>query len=178
MEAYYSLDNYEYRYRQEGGVFTLWLPVTVKPIQLPNAAIAAGDVQVRIKAKGTRQAGKIYSSPLPFTANTVGGGGDDGGGDTGGNTPPVASAGADNVITLPTNSVVLQGSGTDSDGFIAGYNWEQLIGPNTASISNITFPDPTASGLIAGTYQFRLTVTDDDGATHQDTVQVTVNPAE
>src|SRR5690606_12046460 len=32
------------------------------------------------------------------------------------NQPPVANAGADKSVTLPTNSITLTGSGTDSDG--------------------------------------------------------------
>src|SRR6185312_7087535 len=35
------------------------------------------------------------------------------------NVAPTASAGADKTITLPTNSVSLSGSGTDSDGTIS-----------------------------------------------------------
>ena len=92
------------------------------------------------------------------------------------NIPPVASAGADNTITLPTNSVTLQGSGADSDGVIVSYLWEQVIGPNTASISNPAIANPLVSDLVEGTYEFRLIVTDDDGATHQDSLLVTVQP--
>src|SRR5205814_8410175 len=39
------------------------------------------------------------------------------------NQPPSANAGADKNITLPTNSVVLSGSGADPDGAIASYQW-------------------------------------------------------
>ena len=34
------------------------------------------------------------------------------------NIPPVANAGVDQIITLPTNTVSLNGSGTDADGTI------------------------------------------------------------
>ncbi|MGN6399892.1 MAG: PKD domain-containing protein, partial [Flavisolibacter sp.] len=39
------------------------------------------------------------------------------------NQPPVANAGADKTITLPTSSVTLSGSGSDADGSISKYSW-------------------------------------------------------
>jgi len=94
------------------------------------------------------------------------------------NQPPVANAGTDKSITLPTNSVVLNGSGTDSDGTISAYQWTQVNGPNTATINNLTIAQPTVSGLVEGIYTFSLTVKDDDNAlSAADQVIVTVNPA-
>ncbi|MBN2485485.1 MAG: discoidin domain-containing protein [Bacteroidales bacterium] len=94
----------------------------------------------------------------------------------GGNIPPVANAGADKSIILPLNSVTIAGSGTDSDGTIASYLWVQVSGPNTANLSEQATPTLIASNLVQGTYQFRLTVTDNQGATASDEVNVTVNP--
>lgn len=93
------------------------------------------------------------------------------------NVPPVASAGSDKTITLPTNSTTLNGSGKDSDGTIASYAWSQVAGPNTATFSNAKAASTTVSNLIQGRYTFRLTVTDDKGAKHTDDVNVTVNAA-
>ncbi len=93
--------------------------------------------------------------------------------DIGGGSP-LADAGPDQVVILPTNSVVLPGSGEDSDGTITGYAWTQVSGPSTASLSGETTPTLTASGLVQGIYVLRLTVTDNDGLTGSDTVQVTV----
>jgi beta-glucanase (GH16 family) len=95
------------------------------------------------------------------------------------NTPPVANAGADKNITLPTNSVVINGSGTDSGGTITGYGWTQVSGPSSASLSGANTANLTASSLVAGTYVFRLTVTDNGGLTGTDDVSVVVsnNPA-
>lgn len=89
------------------------------------------------------------------------------------NQPPVASAGADTNINLPTNSIVLNGIGSDPDGSIVGYLWEKVGGP-AATLTNTTIANLTASNLVAGTYTFRLTVTDNDGATDFDDVQVIV----
>jgi hypothetical protein len=97
------------------------------------------------------------------------------------NTPPsgtpTANAGSDKSITLPTNSVVINGSGTDSGGSISAYSWTQVSGPNTATRSGQATANLTASGLIQGTYVFRLTVTDNGGLTGYDDVNVTVNAA-
>ena len=93
------------------------------------------------------------------------------------NTPPVANAGADKTITLPTNSVVLTGSGTDADGTIKSYGWTKTSGPTQFTLSSTTVSNPTVSNLVAGTYTFRLTVTDNLGATGSDDVNVIVNSA-
>ena len=90
------------------------------------------------------------------------------------NLAPVANAGANKSLILPTNSVKLLGSAKDSDGTIASYKWSQYGGPTTATISNGTTATATVSNLKAGSYYFRLTVKDNDGATHSDNVLVKV----
>jgi ribosomal protein L14 len=94
------------------------------------------------------------------------------------NQPPVANAGSDQTITLPANSASLDGTkSTDPDGTIASYNWVEVSGPTTATIGNSTTATPTVSGLQAGAYTFKLTVTDNSGATATDQVIITVNAA-
>lgn len=93
------------------------------------------------------------------------------------NIAPVAVSGPNRNITLPTSTTNLSGSGTDADGTITSYRWRQMNGPNTATITNNAAAATSVSGLIQGTYTFRLTVTDNDGATHSDNMNVTVNPA-
>ena len=92
------------------------------------------------------------------------------------NEPPVANAGPDLNIGLPVNSVELNGSGTDSDGNIVQYRWEKRSGPSSFILAGQTTPTVTVNNLVAGTYIFRLTVTDDDGATDYDEVTVVVSP--
>jgi gliding motility-associated-like protein len=93
------------------------------------------------------------------------------------NQSPVASAGADITITLPTNSTSVAGSGSDPDGTVSSYGWTQVTGPNTATLANIATSSLTSSNLIQGSYTFRLTVTDNKGATAFDDVKVIVNAA-
>jgi beta-glucanase (GH16 family) len=90
------------------------------------------------------------------------------------NTPPTANAGADKSITLPTNTVTINGTGTDPGGSISAYAWTRVSGPNTPTLTNANTANLTASGLIAGTYIFRLTVTDNGGLTASDDVNVVV----
>ena len=93
------------------------------------------------------------------------------------NQPPTANAGNNITMTLPTNSATLNGSGTDADGTIASYGWTRVSGPTTFTLGTAGAATTTLTNLIAGTYVFRLTVTDDDGATGTDDVTVTVSAA-
>ncbi len=92
------------------------------------------------------------------------------------NLPPIANAGGNKVITIPIVSTTLSGSGTDIDGSISGYNWSQISGPSTASTSNVTLPSLTLNGLIEGIYVFRLTITDNNGSTGFDEINIRVQP--
>jgi hypothetical protein len=93
------------------------------------------------------------------------------------NLAPVANAGADKTITLPVNNTSITGSGSDPDGTIASYTWSLRSGPNTPSLSGSNTTALSASGMIAGTYVFRLTVTDNKGLTAFDEVTIVVNSA-
>ena len=90
--------------------------------------------------------------------------------------PPLANAGTDQNITLPTNSITINGSGSDPDGGSVSFAWTQTSGPNIATLANEATADLTASNLVEGTYVFRLTVTDDENDTAFDEMSVTVNP--
>jgi dienelactone hydrolase len=91
------------------------------------------------------------------------------------NISPVATAGDDKVITMPVNTAIISGSANDSDGTISSYAWTKISG-GTATIANASSASPTVSNLAEGSYTFRLTVTDNKGATGSDDVQVVVNP--
>ena len=91
------------------------------------------------------------------------------------NLSPTAEAGPDQVVNAAA-TVALDGSGSrDTDGTIVSYLWEQTAGPGvtlSGSGAQRSFTAPST----AATLTFRLTVTDDDGATGADTVTVTVQP--
>lgn len=95
-----------------------------------------------------------------------------------GNEPPVANAGADQTIQLPTNAVTVSGSNSsDPDGTIFSYAWTKISGPSTYTITSPSSVSTTITGLVEGTYVFRLTVTDNNSATDTDDITITVNPA-
>lgn len=90
------------------------------------------------------------------------------------NVAPTVSAGNATSVQLPTSSVSLNATASDSDGTIVSYLWTQVSGPNTATIANASQASTTASGLVQGSYVFRVTATDDDGATTSANKTVTV----
>lgn len=90
--------------------------------------------------------------------------------------PPLADAGVDQLIELPTDSVNVDGSGSsDSDGVITTYLWEKISG-GAATITNPNNAMTSITGLEEGSYVFRLTVTDDDGLVDTDFLTVQVDP--
>jgi len=94
------------------------------------------------------------------------------------NLSPIARAGTDITMTLPTNSATLNGSASsDPDGTISTWAWTKISGPAQYSIANAGASSAQVSNLAAGVYGFRLQVTDNSGATAADTVAITVNAA-
>lgn len=92
------------------------------------------------------------------------------------NVAPTADAGINQTITLPTSSVNLTGTGGDSDEGVASYRWVKASG-GAGTIANPIAASTSVSGLVAGSYTFRLTVNDNKGAATSDDMIVTVNPA-
>jgi hypothetical protein len=95
---------------------------------------------------------------------------------SGTNQPPVANAGPDQTITLPRDSVLLNGSlSMDPDGTIISYLWTKISGPVSGGFTSPATVQNWARFLSPGTYVFQLTVTDNGGLTGKDTVQIIVN---
>jgi PKD repeat protein len=89
----------------------------------------------------------------------------------------IVNAGSDRSITLPNNTLTLNGTASDPDGGeISSYEWTQVSGPNTATLTNENTASLMASDLIEGMYVFRLTVIDEDMDTNFDDVMVSVFP--
>jgi 5-hydroxyisourate hydrolase-like protein (transthyretin family) len=94
------------------------------------------------------------------------------------NKAPVANAGTGANITLPANSVNLDGSkSVDPDGTISKYSWTRIAGPNTPVSTGSNTALLSLSGLVAGTYTYQLTVTDNSGASSSSQVKVIVTAA-
>jgi C1A family cysteine protease len=94
------------------------------------------------------------------------------------NQPPIASVCCNQSVSTGT-SVNLNGTASyDPDGRIVSYAWQQLSGPNSATITNSTQPIASFGNLIAGTYNFQLVVTDDSAATAHASAIVTVSSSE
>ena len=93
------------------------------------------------------------------------------------NQPPVADAGGDQSVASGT-AVTLAGSGSDPDGLVVGYTWAQTAGPTVAltgaAAATATFTAPAVT--IQTPLTFRLSVTDNVGATGTDEATVTVSP--
>lgn len=95
---------------------------------------------------------------------------------TSGNKAPVARAGSDRTIYLSSgiNRVTLNGSSSfDPDGTIASYIWTKVSGPSN-TMMRYTNTQTYSAHMIRGTYVFKLTVTDNKGATAVDYITVYV----
>ncbi|TWI79454.1 Kelch motif protein [Lacibacter cauensis] len=97
------------------------------------------------------------------------------------NKSPVAEAGNDLSITydlqncrMEPSSITLDGRlSRDKDGTIVSYQWSLVFAESfSAVIANPTASVTTVTGLVPGSYRFRLRVTDNDGAIADDTIVV------
>jgi hypothetical protein len=92
------------------------------------------------------------------------------------NRPPVANAGPDQIITLPTNTASFDGSSsTDPDNNITSYTWTKISGPSSFNITNANNVQTQVTNLVEGIYLFELKVTDAGRLFSRDTIQVIVN---
>jgi hypothetical protein len=96
---------------------------------------------------------------------------------TSGNQAPTVNPGVQQNITLPTSTVTLTGVATDADGTIASYAWTKFSGPAGDAIVSPTASTTVVNGLVQGTYVYRLTATDNGGATSYGDITVIVNAA-
>ncbi|XP_072365817.1 dyslexia-associated protein KIAA0319-like [Scyliorhinus torazame] len=89
------------------------------------------------------------------------------------NSPPVAIVGPDKELISPVESTTLDGEGSTDDQGIVSYRWEKISGPDV-KIEDNDKAVATVMGLQVGTYQFRLTVTDQQDLSNSKTVAVTI----
>jgi RHS repeat-associated protein len=152
-----------------GKATALWSEVSGPPVVFANPSSPSTTVQFNsagtyvLELTGT-ESGLSSSAPLTIMA-------------VAGNQPPVVNAGHNSTITLPSNSVTLNGSATD-DGLPSGtlaLTWMQLTGPTgvTFSAPNQGVTQATFPGV--GTYVLQL-MADDSQLQGTSDVTVVVQP--
>ncbi|MDH5376839.1 MAG: hypothetical protein OEX00_00780, partial [Gammaproteobacteria bacterium] len=94
-------------------------------------------------------------------------------------SPPVANVGGSQIV-FSGGTVLLNGSASTDDGSIVSYLWEQVSGTpvilSDANLAVVSFIAPNVA--LTETLVFRLTVTDDMGATGSAQVSIQVEPIE
>lgn len=88
------------------------------------------------------------------------------------NIPPFVDAGPDIYIAQNVTTVDLSCVASDPDGFIAAFAWTQQTAVPGVTIVSPVNQNTTVNGLTQDFYTFRITVTDNDGATAFDEVNV------
>ncbi len=92
------------------------------------------------------------------------------------NKLPVTNAGKDTVITLPKDSLLLDGSASyDEDGNIIKFQWTYVSGPAVPVLGTTVAAKTNASKLVQGTYYFKLTTWDNKYEASHDMIMVKVN---
>jgi hypothetical protein len=90
---------------------------------------------------------------------------------------PIVNPGPNQTITLPT-ALTLNGSATGQAGHtISTHTWSVISGPNSPTIISPSNYTTSVTGIIAGTYTFRLTATDDASNVGTGDVVIIVNAA-
>jgi hypothetical protein len=128
--------------------------------KLTTSGMPAGTYYFRLTVKDDKGASKYDEVKVVVSSSS-----------TTTNKLPIVSAGSDKTTTNKGMTIV--GSASDSDGSIATYKWTKISGPSIA-MSNTTTSKLWASNLVAGTYYFRLTVTDNKGGTKYDDMKLVV----
>jgi K319L-like, PKD domain/Planctomycete cytochrome C len=128
----------------------------------PTVTLSTGTHTITLAVTDNRGAAAtddVVVSVVPSTGN--------------GNHPPTANAGTDRSVPDAdgngSETVALNGSGTDSDGTITAYRWSE----GSSTLATSASADVT---LGVGAHTLTLRVTDNDGATGSDTVVITVTP--
>ncbi len=89
---------------------------------------------------------------------------------------PIASASASPTSGIAPLGVAFTGTGTDANGTIVKYEWD-FDGNGTYDWSSTISGNTTHTYSVAGTYNAKLRVTDNDNLIGTDSVTITVSPA-
>ncbi|KAL4617096.1 dyslexia-associated protein KIAA0319-like [Arapaima gigas] len=94
------------------------------------------------------------------------------------NSAPRAVVGPDQQLTLPVSATQLDGSGSTDDRGITRFRWEAVGGPPGLKIEHADQAVAIATGFLAGSYTFQLTVEDQQGATDSACLNITIKEGE
>uniref|UniRef100_A0A3Q1GI93 KIAA0319 n=1 Tax=Acanthochromis polyacanthus TaxID=80966 RepID=A0A3Q1GI93_9TELE len=95
----------------------------------------------------------------------------------GSNRGPVAVVGPNRTVFLPVSSVLLNGSSSTDDRAVSSYHWEVVSGPPGLKLEDVDQAVATLTGVRVGRYTFKLTVSDQEGATDSASLTVRVQEA-
>jgi N-acetylneuraminic acid mutarotase len=145
-----------------------WLSITKDPGNVADETAVEFKIQIKPQflQQGTNSFSLMATAPnytnakLDIIINT--------------NLPPTVNAGSDRAIILPQNFINISGTAQDADGQIVTRLWTQRSGPNIATLINSNTENLRAENLLQGNYIFRLTATDNLGATAFDEMKVSV----
>lgn len=90
------------------------------------------------------------------------------------NIPPVVSLGFNKRFLTADGTIYLPAEYFDTDGSITSVQWTQIQGTPSLTLDQTNPRILKISNLQAGTFQFRLTVTDNQGATGSDDITITL----
>lgn len=103
----------------------------------------------------------VYDWLLQFTKNSTA------------NVPPYVNVGVDKKFLLSDGTLYLNSEFFDADGSITSVQWTQTQG-TSLTLEQTNSRVLKVSNLVAGTFQFRLTVTDNLGAASSDDITVQI----
>ncbi|MBL7843590.1 MAG: T9SS type A sorting domain-containing protein [Cyclobacteriaceae bacterium] len=90
------------------------------------------------------------------------------------NIPPVVSLGVNKRFLTTDGTIYLPAEYFDTDGSITSVQWTQTQGTPLLTLDQTNPSIVKISNLVAGTFQFTLTVTDNQGATGSDDITITL----
>ncbi|MCO5237597.1 MAG: T9SS type A sorting domain-containing protein [Chitinophagaceae bacterium] len=130
-----------------------------------NGLNAEGDYQFQLMI--TDPSGKVSTSSTHVIVNAD---------PTSSSSPLKANAGANQTITLPTNSVTVDGGTKSTYPTGSSFMWRRVLGPESGKIVSPSSLKTAITGLnIVGDYQFQLVITDPSGKVSTSSMHVIVN---